>query len=540
MAPTSPGRPQPSPAAFPALPAVFGSGTAAPGTGAAAPTMMAGGGGGVPMGLAAMGSGGAPGMAAMGGGGWVMVAPPAAYLQSVQQWAGTAPGYMVYQHQAAPYGGTHSGSGSARASRLSNNSAGPMSPGQSGSLSPRGSGGSMARAGSGGLGSMGSGGLPHFPSRMESALGGVPTTSRQESLDRAAAAALEAAQAQHSALHGTRASSGRQRHSGGAIAAEARGGRELLQQLHAAAAAAEGGASAAAAAAREVAKDEQGNDAQGSATSAAAEEAAATAASRGGGGGSGGGSRTSGTASASFLSPARSGDLNNIDYVGGGNRQLGGSASNSSSQRELAGRGGPWRPFDRGAGLGVSEPHMRMALAPCPAAPLLPLLLCSLPQSTLGLPTNQLALQPPPAPAVQARPLAARRARQARRAQPTPSAQSMWATCQVGAVPSSKLTHTVVTSTTLLPPRSVCSGWLRFRRVPNPSRSPCASFKLHGCFNFMAALWDSEPLCILQTSWLHCGRAHNGWRGRTAHARSSAHWLALNPTRSFPIPQPRF
>lgn len=219
-------------------------------------------------------------------------------------------------------------------------------------------------------------------------------------------------------------------------------------------------------------------------------------------------------------------------------------AARGSWQVRWWGRGLAWgwrQVLGGGAGLGVSsEPRMHMALAPCPAAPLLPLLLCSLPRSTLGLPTNQLALQPPPAPAVQARPLAARRARQARRAQPTPSAQSMWATCQVGAVPSSKLTHTVVTSTTLLPPRSVCSGWLRFRRVPNPSRSPCASFKLHGCFNFMAALWDSEPLCIIQTSWLHCGRAHNGWRGRTAHARSSAHWLALNPTRSFPIPQPRF
>ncbi len=348
----SPGSPQPAPA-FQGQPAMFGGGQPA----MAALPMMATAPGGMPVGLAPMGSGGAPGPASMGGGGWVMVAPPAAFMQSMQQWAGTAPGYMVYQHQQAQFGGGGAG-GAPRPARLSNTSTGATSPVASGSLSPRGSGGSMGRVASGGLPHFPSRmeSLPHFPSRMESALGGVPSSSRQASLDHAAIAALEAAQ------HSTRGGAARPRNGSsgggsgsGATAAEAspsaRNERELLQQLHAAAAAAEGGASAAAAAARER-REEQGNDNQGSATSAAA-EAAAVRSGRGGapppqrGGsaaGSGSGTSGSGTASASLLSPARSGDLNNIDYAGGGNSRLGGSASYSSSLPELSGKP-PMQPW---------------------------------------------------------------------------------------------------------------------------------------------------------------------------------------------------
>lgn len=341
MPPASPGSPQPA-SPYQAQPAMFAGGAAGM---AAVPIMAAG--GGMPMGMTPMGSGGAPGMTGMGGGGWVMVAPPAAFMQSMQQWAGTAPGYMVYQHQQQAQVGGSAG-GSARASRLSNNSSGPLSPVPSGSLSPRGSGGSMAR--------VASGGLPHFPSRMESALGGVYSSSRQASLDHAAAAALEAAQ--RGMLHSTRSGNGRPRNgssdgaSGAAVreaSPSARSGHELLHQLHAAAAAAEGGASAAAAAARER-REEHVNDQQGAATAAAAEEEAAAVArgGRGGappqpqarGGSASGSASASGTASASLLSPARSGDLNNIEYISSGTGKLGGSASNSSSLPELAGKQG--------------------------------------------------------------------------------------------------------------------------------------------------------------------------------------------------------
>ena len=361
MGQAAPGSPRAA-AAYQVHAAVYGG--AGPGGGGAVPVPGASAGMAVPM-LAAMGSGGVPSMPSMGSmpsmpsGGWVMVAPPAAaYLQSVQQWAGTAPGYMVYQHaqqqqQLVP---AHMG-----------RSGGALSPSHSGSLSPRGSGSSAGGAGGAG-GRMASAGLPCFPSRMESALGGVPSSSRQASLDVAAAGAVEAAE--RDAAANNRGGGGRPRGGGASAGAEAspsaRSGQELLHQLQAAAAAAEGGASAAAAAARQEARErrqEQGNDAQGSATAAAAEEAAAAAAGRGpapvppqqqpGGGSNGGGSGP--VSGRSALSPARSGELNNSDYAPGGARMDGGG-SNSSSQPELAGEPGL---AGRGKGAGACWPLCR-------------------------------------------------------------------------------------------------------------------------------------------------------------------------------------